>query len=286
MLPNFLIIGAQKSGTTTLWNACNAHPDVFMAPARETGFFFNDATFNNGVAFYETAFFRDWNGEKAVGEKTPEYLLFPETAERIRAVLGSDIRLIVLLRNPAQRAHSGWRHNLMMGWESLPFRAALAAEPERIATNRFALGRFGYLARGYYARQLKRYFDVFSADRIKIIFFDDVLSRQEDVIRDVYRFVGVADDLPVQEFNEGKPVLASMSLSGSGSSRMVDFRGSIVRMPSKQLERFAEQYNNTLDTMKALDPEEAGAINRDVFGDDIAALEILTGRRLDAWLGK
>ena len=91
-----------------------------MAPARETGFFYNDAIFNNGLALYETAFFKEWNGQTAVGEKTPEYLPFPGTANRIRETLGPETRLIVVLRNPAQRAHSGWRHNLMMGRESLP----------------------------------------------------------------------------------------------------------------------------------------------------------------------
>src|SRR5574337_1635352 len=128
MLPNFLCIGAQKSGTTTLLNQLDRHPDIFMSPARETKFFLLDHLYSQGVTAYEKDFFSDWNGQKAVGEKTPEYLCDPLIPQRIDATLGKSIKFIVTFRSPAQRAYSHYRHNFQQLWENLSFPEAIAQE--------------------------------------------------------------------------------------------------------------------------------------------------------------
>jgi hypothetical protein len=152
-------------------------PNIYMSPTRETAFFCNDGLYNRGAAFYETTFFHEWSAQRTVGEKTPEYLLYPGTAARIRRLL-PEARMIVTVRSPAERAHSNWRHNLMFGWESLPFREALDAEPDRIAANKNAIGRFGYLARGNYRRQLDEYYAEFGREQVHIIFFGDLIADQ------------------------------------------------------------------------------------------------------------
>jgi predicted acyl esterase len=116
MLPNFLCIGAQKAGTTTLWLLLNQHPDVFLATPRETCFFYDDVLYGGGITSYERNFFREWNGQKAVGEKAPA---------RIKDSLGDKVKLIVTLRSPAKRAHSHFRHNYQQLWEEFSFEDAL-----------------------------------------------------------------------------------------------------------------------------------------------------------------
>ena len=103
MLPNFLICGASKSGTTTLQEVLCTHPDIFMpkkkrANGREIHFFNNDKNFAKGIEWYEKQF-EGWNGEKAIGEKTPSYLCTPCVPERIHRFL-PDVKLIFILRHP------------------------------------------------------------------------------------------------------------------------------------------------------------------------------------------
>ena len=284
MLPNFLVIGAQRAGTTTIWHALDRHPDIFMSPTRETAFFSNDHNFNRGPAFYETTFFHEWNGEAACGEKTPEYLLMPYAAARIRDVLGETVKLIALVRNPAERAHSGYRHSLMLGCEHLSFREALDAEPERIARNPAALGRFGYQARSRYAPQLARYYDLFPRENILVIFFDDLIANQNAVFDRVYQFLGVAPVPPGTPVEEGKARIGRAQVDPATNT--VRFKGRTIRNPSPALLRFAEEYDRAVGMLAPLSPEEVVKINRTRFREDIEALSRLTGRDLGAWLGE
>lgn len=284
MLPNVLVIGAQKSGTTTVWHALDRHPDIFMSPAREIGFFSNDHNFNRGVAFYETTFFQGWNGESVCGEKTPEYLVMPNSASRIREVLGNGVKLVALLRNPAERAHSGYRHSLMLGFESLLFREALAAEPERIARNPAALGRFGYLARGYYAGQLVRYFELFPRENILVAFFDDLVSNQSALFERIFRFIGVEPLRFLESLNEGQP--RTEKIRADTISNTIAYKGKVIREPSRWLTKFVADYNDAVEKLSPLSQDEAVEINRTYFRDDILALSRLTGRDLRAWLGE
>ena len=164
MLPNFLCIGAQKSGTTTLLNQLGKHPDIYMSPARETQFFLLDHLYSQGPVFYETHFFPGWDGQKAVGEKTPEYLYDPAIPQRIADTLGSGMRFVASFRSPAQRAFSHYRHNFQQFWEDLGFEEALAREQERSAAGRYQRMRYGYLDRGLYSHQVQRYLALFPRD--------------------------------------------------------------------------------------------------------------------------
>jgi hypothetical protein len=284
MLPNVLVIGAQRCGTTTVWHALDRHPDVFMAPAREIRFFSHDHLFNRGAAFYETRFFHGWNGETACGEKTPEYLLMPKVASRIHDVLGGAVKLVVLVRDPAERAHSGYRHSLMLGFESLPFHEALAAEPERIARNPAALGRFGYLARGYYARQLARYIDLFPPENLLIVFYEDLVADQAALFERIFRFIGVAPLPYAERVYEGR--LRIEKIATDAGSRVIVDKGNVIRQPSPSLMTFVAAYNDAVDRLRPLSRDEAVAINRNYFRDDILVLSQLTGRDLGAWLGE
>ena len=102
---NFICIGAQKAGTTTLSDILSQHPDICIPPIKETKYFLFDVDYARGKTFYNS-YFSNYTGQKAIGEFDPDYLLFPFTAERIVATLGRDVKILVVLRNPADRAYS------------------------------------------------------------------------------------------------------------------------------------------------------------------------------------
>ena len=173
-LPDFLCIGAQKAGTTTLQALLLQHPQVYLPPQKELQYF--SLRFDAGLAWYSQAFAGAAAGQRC-GEITPYYLFHPQAPLRIRALL-PQVRLIVLLRDPVERALSQYFHARRLGLEPLPLAQALAAEPERLAGAELALRAAGgrhlshqehsYLARSRYEQQLVRYRQLFRAEQLLV----------------------------------------------------------------------------------------------------------------------
>ncbi|MCP4756485.1 MAG: sulfotransferase [Proteobacteria bacterium] len=215
MLPNFICIGAQKSGTTTIWHILDAHPNVCMAQPRETRFFLDDARFIAGIRIYEIQHFSHWRGQAAVGEKCPEYLYTPSVAGRISETPGmNDMRFIVALRSPAQRAYSHYRHNMTMLLECRSFEEVLASEIRNRQEGILAPAPYGYLARGDYTQQLKRYYSFFPRDRFLIVNFEkDVVADQRDLADQLFDFLGIERSIPEGlPFAAGHPRLEDLSI--------------------------------------------------------------------------
>ncbi len=173
-LPDFLVLGAQKSGTTALYAYLRWHPQITGPAWKEVSYF--DRHYGRGDSWYRGQFpSRPWlwlaGGRSGraplVGEASPSYLLHPHGPARARALL-PDARLIVLLRDPVDRAFSHYNHEVALGREPLSFEDALDREPERTDGELARLGDtqyfshawwdFTYLARGRYAEQLERWF--------------------------------------------------------------------------------------------------------------------------------
>ncbi|MBN1493698.1 MAG: sulfotransferase domain-containing protein [Candidatus Omnitrophica bacterium] len=176
MLPNFLIIGAPRSGTDFLSNVLSAHPDVCMARTREVHFF--DYNYEKGSAWYED-FFSACDERCMIGEKTANYLVKPECAQRIKETL-NDPKLIVILRDPVDRAYSHYRNHI--GWgviaPEVTFRMYLESFPE-------------VMIMGNYYEHLRRYFTIFGADAVHIISFNEMLAHTADSYKQVLSFLGL-----------------------------------------------------------------------------------------------
>lgn len=304
MLPNFLCIGAQKSGTTTLLNQLDRHPDIFMSPARETKFFLLDHLYSQGVTAYEKDFFSDWNGQKAVGEKTPEYLCDPLIPQRIDATLGKSIKFIVTFRSPAQRAYSHYRHNFQQLWENLSFPEAIAQEQNRSSAGRYQRLRYGYLDRGHYGRQLARYLELFPKDGFMFLVYEkDIVMRQADTLRRVFEFLGVAPSyIPPDIVSAGRALpmfprlleqderieSEGMKLEGKAGDILLTRQGMkprLIRSPSRTLVAYAKAVSANIPQEQALSREEELALNRRYFTNDIRVLEDIIGTDLGSWLG-
>ena len=262
------------------------HPNVFLAPQRETKFFTNDHIYLRGIEFYETNFFHNWSGQAAVGEKTPEYLLNEFAAQRIHSDLGTDIKLIVMMRSPAARAHSGYRHNLMMRTESLTFEDALASEATRIQGGLIEKSRYGYLERGRYATQIERYLSLFPRNNILFLRFDELVADLPSTGQKVFDFLGIESSRSGEAISEGKPVIEPFVFISEGDTPALRFRQQTVLNPSPRLVDFADNFNRTLEVLTPLNREQEFQLNRTHFAEDIRHLEDLSGWDLSAWMGQ
>lgn len=206
VLPDFIVVGAQRCGTTSLYNYLVDHPNVAPAFMKETHFF--DNHFRKGLAWYR-AFFplraykayteRVHRQRLAVGEASPYYLFHPHVPRRVHATLPG-VRLIVLLRNPVDRAYSHYHHEVSTGFESASFEGALDREEVRLPGETDRLLRdetycsfdhfhYSYLARGIYVDQLERWVELFDRDQMLVIRTEDFYADPEATVMRVQGFL-------------------------------------------------------------------------------------------------
>lgn len=198
-LPDFLVIGAQRSGTTVLFDALSQHPDVRAASRKEVHYF--DLNHGRGVAWYR-AFFPLRRRGGVVGEATPYYLAHPLAADRAAAAL-PDLRLVAILREPVDRAWSHWRWNTAAGREHLSFAEALRVEDDRLRGEEARLlagddasdqphQHVSYLERGRYANQLDRWSERFPAGALVVVRHEDLVGDADRTLTRVHAHLGLS----------------------------------------------------------------------------------------------
>jgi hypothetical protein len=198
-LPDFLILGAQKAGTTALYAYLRRHPDITGPSWKEVSYF--DRQYRRGTAWYRGNFPLR-SDDRIVGEASPSYLFHPEAPERVARLL-PDARLIALLRDPVERAYSHYQHEVALGREELPFEEALEREDERMAGElermqadpsyfSHAWWNHTYLARGRYAEQLERWYARFPAERLLVLSNEELAAQPSDTYARVLGFLGAA----------------------------------------------------------------------------------------------
>ena len=219
MLPNFLIVGAARSGTTTLYSHLKDHPDVYLPVNKrpEPHFFLKAAEYIQGLAYYEQRYFSACRNQKAVGEASTSYLFGPDVPKRIRSSL-PDVKLICILRDPVERAFSSYWHTVKSGLETLSFDEAIVREAQRkdetAGTAFEEIAPFAYAERGLYYCQLSRWLSEFPRSQMKIVIFDDFVADPIKILREVAGFLDVSPEgLPkrgVEMENKSVPAEARM----------------------------------------------------------------------------
>lgn len=193
-LPNFLIIGATKAGTTSLHHYLGQHPDIFVAPAKETNFFAQESALcftGKAISLPEeyAAQFAGATTQKAIGESSPAYLAVPAAPERIARML-PNIKLIAILRNPVDRAYSHYLMRRRQGREDRETFEEVLNEPDRDPVR-------SYTERGFYGKFLTRYFEHFPKEQIKVFLYEDLVDDPKTVVRDCFEFLGVDPDVQI-----------------------------------------------------------------------------------------
>ena len=298
-LPNFLIIGAAKAGTTTLAAWLNQHPEVYMTPEKEPKFFALEgrkldfagpgdtldlSRLINNLPDYERQF-EGVRDEKAVGEASVWYLCCPEAAPRIKHYV-PEAKLIAILRDPAERAFSNFAHLVRDNREPVQdFERALDEEPARIAANWEPFWQYQQI--GFYHRQLTQYYALFPREQIRIYLFED-LKKPSALLSDVFGFLGV--DPSFQPQTSGRH-----NVSGVPKNRGLHDWLTQPNWPKTLLKRLLPA--SLLTRLKRV---KLGAMNRNLARQEISAaaharlralyredtlrLQDLLGRDLSAWL--
>lgn len=297
-LPNFLIIGAAKSGTTALHEFINQHPEIYMSSRKELRFFSNitsppsglsDEFIHSGVSTLDEykSYFENVNNEKVVGESSPMYLYIPGTAERIKAII-PDVKILAILRNPVDRAYSAYMHAIR-DWKesSRSFSEALEREEERIDAGWGML--WHYKRAGLYYEQLDRYYRLFQQEKIKVVLYDDLVTDASSLVQNIFEFLDVNPEF-IPDTNQ-HPNVSGFPRSPKFHSiikQLYILDNPIKRISRKIIPKTIRQESMTrlrlLNMEKRPMPEKIRHELIDFFQQDIKKLENLICRDLTFWL--
>ena len=180
-LPDFVVIGAMKAGTTSLFHYLEAHPQIFMPSVKEADFFVEELNWSRGVDWYRRQF-RGAGSALAVGEASPAYTKYPLYAgvpERMASVIPR-ARLIYLVRDPIERIRSHYEHCVMVGTETRPIEEAVLEDARYLDCSRYGL-------------QISRYLRHFPSEQVLIVRSEDLREQREETVRSIYRFLEIDD---------------------------------------------------------------------------------------------
>lgn len=289
VLPNFLIVGAQKSGTSSLYSMLKQHSQIYLHPKKELHFFDVDADYEDGVSFY-ASYFRDTGQAKAIGEATPAYFFLPEVPDRIANTLGKDVKIIAILRNPAERAFSQYRMLVNLGLEKRSLDRVLEDNLNRLNRQGLTFEKeTSYLDRGFYSVQIENYLKVFPAKNIRIFLFEeDFLKGTPKMLREIQEFLEVDHE----ELNTLVKETPARQVKNQKMDQVLNSAHPLNQfvkkaIPSKRIRAFIKFKMNSINTSSSrLDANWdvwRSRLIRDVFHDDIRKTEILLNRSLSRW---
>ncbi len=306
LLPDFLIVGAQKAGTTALYYALSKHPEVFMSAVKEPAYFVAEEVLGemegpgdrdhrpvDTLAAYRQLF-AEGGAATARGEASTSYLYGPGAAARIKAQL-PDVKLIAILRNPAERAYSNFLHLVRDGREPIhDFRAALEAEARRRSEGWSLSWR--YREKGFYGSQVQRFLETFGPEQFRCYLYEDYDDDPESTVGDIYRFLGVesdfAQDLSLRLNVGGVPKSKSLQWlarravpppQDPNNTRSRRLRWLIDAMPARLRGGLLKAQTSNLSSPPSL-PADLRRELLDDYRDDIGLVAELTGLDVSRWL--
>jgi len=303
-LPNFLIIGAPKCGTTSLYAYLQQHPQVFMSFPKEPTFFGNEGTDGlfNGPHDEDRAYhsrvitnFADYaalfdpvTNEKAVGEASIYSLYLPKAPEQIKKYVPK-ATMFAVLRNPADRAYSAYLHVVRQARERRSFADSLRQEPERIRQKWNPLWHFK--AMGFYYEQVKRYFDMFGRDQVHVYLYEDLQKQQLPLIKNVLELIGVDSSFVPDTSRRYKrsyvPKNAIMEMVLHKTQVAIDFNKKYLprrlRWRTQKVKDLIDRVASSNRTSPPPMPQNVRASLLEEYRDDILRLEDLLQRDLSHW---
>jgi len=299
MLPNFIIIGACKAGTTSLHDYLDQHPDVYMSPKKETNFFAlvdGDPRYYEPVdqfrksrrqpiktlEAYQTLFGRV-RGERAIGEASPWYLLEERVPERIQRYI-PQAKLIAILRNPVEQAYSNFQQKLRQDVEpQADFLKAIRATEQRMRENWHPFLCYKHLGRYY--TQLSRYYACFASQQIRVYLYEDLQADNIRLCQDIFRFLEIDDtfipNITIRHNTSGIPSKGWQKFM----IRTIPFRRRVGRILTPRTKRYLHAKWQGLTLRKAPPiPSEARKELLQNYRGEIQQLQDLIRRDLSHWL--
>jgi hypothetical protein len=278
-MPNLIIIGGLKCGTTSIHHYLGLHPEIHMSKPKELNFFVEELNWDLGL---------DWYGGRfderlpVRGESSPHYTNLPYftgVAERIHQH-APDAKLIYMVRDPISRILSHWCHAVGAGYERRPMEEALASPDQT------------YVTRSRYWMQLQPYLERFDAGQIEVITQEELQTDREGTMRRAFRFAGVSEDFTSEQFER------EWEKSSAKESDRYQLMEKLIKLPGfrafdRNFDRFPERMRWMVEKV-VHDPEAPPAPKPDLpdsirdslvaqFGEDVAALQEFAGREFSGW---
>lgn len=289
-LPNFLIVGAAKSGTTSMFEYLGQHPEVFTPGVKEPGFLIDDSQFNHVSNWTEyQKIFSKADSYKVVCESSTTYLYEPSAIKNIKNYLGDDLRILIMLRNPIDMSYSLWKHRRREVSEELDFFTAIESWTKRKESSKFRRNRYindwNYIGRASYFDQVKRYLDSFVD--VKVLIFEEFKSDIPGSFKDVCEFLDVSPDATISFDLKNE----SFKPKYEGVQKFLTQRNPIKELIKKviplkylvPLKFKFENFNKTKDDSVSLSAEERVELSK-YFKEDIKKLSELLERDLsECW---
>lgn len=295
-LPNFVVVGAPKCGTTSIYHYLRQHPDVFVPERKELHYFswpyMSRFVAGPGDSYMLTTlcktedeyadYYAGAGEHDAIGDISPSYFYYADLpgsdlCARMKALLG-DVRIILMIRDPVQKAFSQYMHLVRDARETLPFRRALDAEAARTREGYSAMWR--YAESSLFTRRTRLFMDTFGRDRVLPVFFPDFSARPRETMREVFAFLGVDPRAEVQvgeTYNRsGMPRSRLVASLFSKSNPVTSLARRMLPLSVTSKVRDVLQRANT-GAKQTLDPESKGYLDH-YFAADRESLAELLGR--------
>ena len=274
MLPSIIGIGAQRSGTTWIYEMLKAHPEVDMSPEKEVNFF--NYHYHNGIGWYEK-FFNGCDKNKKTGEYSPTYLSYDQVPGRIYRTV-PDARLIISLRNPVDQIYSRYQYRVNRQRYDRSFEDALKEDSSLIED-------------AFYYKHIKKILERFDRKQILILIYDDLIDDASAFLRSIYRFLNIDINFVPANLNT-KIHISRIPKSKSAEYFMLSVRGifrqfrlfSVVeKLKEKGIDRWFKQLNTKDDMiLRKIDPDLRSDLNNTFF-EDIQKISSLLDRDLSFW---
>ena len=298
-LPNFFLAGAPKAGTTALYNYMGQHPEIYMSPVKEPNFFAEELRLENFSDHFRklaeareptrgpvsewaeyVKLFGDVNDEKAIGEASVSYFWSKDAPRAISTTIAG-AKILVILRNPVERAMSQFTHMLSFSEKPLDF-AEYLDRAMRLTDTRIS-EYYPCLNYGFYGQQLKRYREFFDADRIQIHLYEDFRGEPKRVLQQIFRFLEVdpdfEPDLSVRHMESAVPRSYFLQNALDRSGIREALRG---KLPP-EVRRYVRQATQRPREELTMTPDERIRLI-DFYREDVGNLSGLLGRDLSSWL--
>jgi sulfotransferase family protein len=274
MLPNFLVIGAMKAGTDSLWEYLRAHPQVFMSEPKEIDFFVEELNWVRGIPWYESHFVQA-GGAKVIGEASTSYSKWPlhnGVPGRLASVI-PDVRLVYLVRHPLDRIQSHYLHQRLLGLERRSISEAVLSDPSYVNLSRYSL-------------QLRQYFHYFDRSQVLVLKSEDLRHDRRAVMACLAEFLDIDDSWPeavlAEEFHtttEKRVLRDIFTIAHKIPGHEVIAR----RVPVRIKEKTLRMRTRGIDPSQFVLADDVRQRLTDYLFEDVVELRGLLGGQFDCW---
>lgn len=287
-IPNFFIVGTPKAGTTSLYEYLQEHPQIYMSPIKETNFFSYNEIKSQGLFYNEEhvasieAYLQQFSGavnEIAIGEASVSYLFYPSVPQKIK-YFNSEAKIIVVLRNPIDRGFSHYLMDKRLGFVSESYQKIV---DKQVVGKKGLLYYQQYVELGLYYKQLKRYYDVFDASNILVLYYEDIVNNINGVVNNLYQFLEVDVTFEPDTNKQHNTFLAPKGAFIRKLYAQKKVRSLLKNIFGEAMREKVKSFFFSKERKPVLDPALKNQLI-DLYKEDVHQLSVLLNKRFDHWL--